>query len=88
MTTEAAQAIKLYAITARHNHTLLPRILQILSRRGCTLIRLDTQPIGGDMARLNCTIQAPERWHGSLPGLLLRLIDIESVEVFGAEHHE
>lgn len=72
-------------ITANESVTLLPRILQILSRRGFTLMELRTSatPDDNDDApiELNMTIKGDTKWKNSLPSLISRLIDVVDVHI-------
>lgn len=60
--------------------TVLPRCMQILSRRGFTLLRLDTEHAADGLAVLRCTVRGPERWHDQLTSLIERLTDVVSVQ--------
>lgn len=68
-------------ITVVHNVTVLPRMLQVISRRGMVMTKLSTDQIAGGRAVLHCSIESPVRWHKTIAPLLERLIDVESVVV-------
>lgn len=67
-------------ITVNQNKTVLPRCLQILSRRGFVLKALLTYEISPAIAQLHCAVQGPERWHEVLPQLLSKAVDVLAVE--------
>lgn len=67
-------------ITAEQSVTLMPRIMQILSRRGLVLIRLRTIPDENtNMVTLRLIVRGELRWHSSLPELIRRLVDVIDV---------
>ncbi len=66
-------------IDAKQNVTLVPRILQILSRRGYTLEELKTIQISGTDIRLKLMASGDPRWHDQLIRLIGRLIDVTTV---------
>lgn len=68
-------------ITVAQNVTVLPRILQVISRRGLILTSLVTTPQQDGSSVLACTVQTPERWQGTIAPLLERLHDVILVEV-------
>jgi acetolactate synthase regulatory subunit len=67
-------------ITVRQNRTVLPRCLQLVSRRGFVLKALLTQQRQPAIAQLHCTLYGPTRWHGSIPLLLNKTTDVLAVE--------
>ncbi len=63
--------------------TVLPRCLQILSRRGFRLTQLvSTQE--GAIRHLTCTIEGPVRWHGSIVLYLRRVHDVIDAQLVDA----
>ncbi len=72
-------------ITCQPATTVLPRCLQILSRRGYMLTHLETLPAAqgdrqaSDTVVMRCTLHGPERWHEALLPLLERIVDVRSV---------
>ena len=70
-------------ITAKQGVTLLPRCLQVLSRRGCIITKLETESATNGAVMLRADVQAPAKWQSVLPGLLERLHDVESVHAGG-----
>ena len=66
------------SITARQNQTVLPRCLQILSRRGFTLLALETTRIDDIFVSLEISCTGPARWHISIVGLLEKLVDVQN----------
>lgn len=75
-------------ITARQNVTVLPRILQVLSRRGVILHGLHTQKLDDRTVLLRCIIETPVAWRHSLPSLLVRLVDVQSVQIVQEDNNE
>lgn len=75
-------------VTVKNNVTILPRLLQILSRRGVTLTELRTETLSESRAKLHCTLMVPEQWHSSLSSLLLKLVDVEAVSEVKVDGHE
>lgn len=67
-------------ITARQHTTLLPRCLQILSRRGFILEELHTR-VEDTHIILSISLMGPTKWHAYIPNLLARLYDIDEIEV-------
>jgi acetolactate synthase regulatory subunit len=74
------------SLTVMQNSTVLPRCLQVLSRRGYVLCKLDTIPMGNGQAQIHMTVIGDATKHQSIPGLLARLIDV--VEVKEITSHE
>jgi acetolactate synthase regulatory subunit len=72
-------------LTVRQSVTVLPRCLQILSRRGFTLLELSTEPTDGGFAKLTMVVKGNRSWHSALPHLLQRVIDIKEVAM-GMDH--
>lgn len=73
---------KLYfEVVAKKTVTVLPRILQVLSRRSFLLEELSTEALPDGMVRLSCAASGPVRWFESLPGFLEKLVDVKSVTV-------
>ncbi len=68
-------------IVAEDSISLLPRVLQILSRRGCLVREISTDQLENGRIQLTCYIEAPEQWTPALPGLIRRLIDVDTVAV-------
>ncbi|HEX8182267.1 MAG TPA: hypothetical protein VF575_01545 [Candidatus Saccharimonadales bacterium] len=68
-------------ITAKDTMTVLPRCLQILSRRGCKLTALTTGTLPNAEVVMRCTILAPGRWQEPLIKLLERIVDVRHVEL-------
>lgn len=68
-------------IDVQQNVTVLPRCLQILSRRGFILTTLTTEQLPDGEARLVCSAEGPRDWHDAIPGLLEKLVDVRSVGV-------
>lgn len=75
-------------ITARQNVTVMPRILQVLSRRGVILHGLHTKKLDNHTVLLHCILETPVAWQHSLPSLLVRLVDVQSVQIVRADDHE
>jgi acetolactate synthase regulatory subunit len=73
-----SQDLKL-RITVKQSQTVLPRCLQILSRRGCTLLELSTEDLGNGAVVLHCVISAPPQWRVALPALLEKSVDVKKV---------
>lgn len=67
-------------ITAAASHTVLPRCLQVLSRRRFTLKALLTRDLSPSQIEMHCTVQGPLHWHDSLPGLLTKTAEVYNVE--------
>lgn len=72
MTTRTKMELQL---TVRQNTTVLPRILQVLSRRGFTVTSLQTNGPANETC-LSMTVLGPAKWEHALPQLLLRLVDV------------
>ena len=73
-------------VVGKQGVTLLPRCLQVLSRRGCMVTKLTTEPAADDqLVRLRLDVQAPTKWEVALPGLIERLHDVEAVSSGGAQ---
>lgn len=68
-------------LTVKPNTTVLPRCLQILSRRGYMLIDMKTEVKSNGDAVLLCHVSGPASWHQSIGGLLLKLTDVKAVTV-------
>ncbi len=68
------------SITAQCNTSVLPRCLQILSRRGFMLTELQTEQFGTSQIIMHCTLLGPDRWHSSLIPLLERVVDVIGVK--------
>ncbi len=68
-------------IQVKQNVTVLPRILQVFSRRSIVMRDLMTNDLRGGRAELWCTIQTTSKWEESIPDLLSRLVDVENVEI-------
>jgi acetolactate synthase regulatory subunit len=68
-------------IEVTQNVTVLPRILQILSRRGIILESISTEQIDDLTAVLHCSLLAPTTWHDPIGPLLLRLVDVKDVKI-------
>jgi acetolactate synthase regulatory subunit len=73
-------------LTVRSSVTVLPRCLQVLSRRGFVLLELSTEQTENAQMVLHCTINGPVRWHEPLVRLLERLVDVERVTVKESKH--
>lgn len=67
-------------LTVRNTITVLPRCLQVLSRRGFMLVSLRTDD-SGDTALLRILVVGPKHWHAAVPELLSKLVDVQSVTV-------
>lgn len=63
-------------LTVQQGVTVLPRILQILSRRGFTLTDLTTKPHANGTATLLLTTVGDSHWHDAVPHLVSRLVDV------------
>jgi acetolactate synthase small subunit len=59
--------------------TVLPRVMQILSRRGYILQELQTSEISTHLSEVRCTVVGPVHWHDAIGPLLERLVDVRSV---------
>jgi acetolactate synthase small subunit len=68
-------------VTVRQSITVLPRCLQILSRRGYKLLDLTTEPIDDSVARLKMVVEGYSSWHDALPHLLHRIVEVDEVTV-------
>lgn len=66
------------SIVASDDHMVLPRILQIMSRRGCRLTQLKTEPQGSEI-RYTCELVGDEKWNDLLPLLIAKLPDVKEV---------
>ncbi len=64
-------------LTIRPGVTVLPRCLQILSRRGFILTKLTSRRQPGGLIILECIVEGPKRWHTPIITLLERLTDVE-----------
>lgn len=83
MTDTTSLTVTTYLVTARQGVTLLPRCLQVLSRRGYIIqnIRTDDNPDGS--VTLHITARGPDRWHNAVPDLLNKLTDVTDVRTEG-----
>lgn len=66
-------------IAANDNVMMVPRILQILSRRGYRLTKLETTQTDGQTL-YRCRVEGEERWQASMAGLIAKLPDVERVD--------
>lgn len=73
-------------LTVRQSVTVLPRCLQILSRRGFVLTKLVTEKTKEGDTVLHFTVSGPKRWHKQLVRLLERLVDVDKVRAGEARH--
>ena len=71
-------------LEVQQSTTVLPRCLQILSRRGFVLTHLKTTETDTS-AVLMLTVRGPVRWQQALPRLLSRLVDVNAVSVVAVE---
>lgn len=74
----AHKSFTLY-ISAYPSVTLLPRCLQILSRRSFTLNGLQTETQEDGTILLHCDVTGPEQWEKPLIHLLARCVDVIAV---------
>jgi acetolactate synthase regulatory subunit len=74
-------------IGAYNNRTVLPRCLQILSRRGFRLTTLLTREIRHGEVELHCILEGPSEWHESIPELLNKTVDVLYVEAVQPADH-
>lgn len=65
----------------------LPRCLQVLSRRGYTLLHLQTEPATSNTVVLTMTLYGERDWHEAIPDLLNKIIGVEQVAVQEDFHH-
>lgn len=70
-----------FEIVAERSISVLPRVLQVLSRRGFLVEELSTENLPRGMCKLSCTVSGPAHWHKSIPGLLGKLVEVQSVQV-------
>lgn len=84
MQTQPHHEVMVLEVIVRRSVTVLPRILQVLSRRGITLETLQTTYLGADTAVLQMSVVAPLKWHGSIAGLITKLVDVQKVTGPGA----
>jgi acetolactate synthase regulatory subunit len=66
-------------VTARQSVTVLPRCLQILSRRGYILTELTTEPVDDSTVVLTLAVEGQARWHDSIVNLLSRVVEVDDV---------
>lgn len=66
--------------------TVLPRVLQILSRRGYRLLDLSTRTEAPETARMICRVEGPAHWHPRIGALIDKLIDVHSVTLEEVSH--
>jgi acetolactate synthase regulatory subunit len=74
-----ADSLLQITITARRSTTVLPRCLQILSRRSYILTGLRSTWPDDSTIVMECTLTGPERWHAAVVSLLERVIDVQAV---------
>jgi hypothetical protein len=63
-------------LTVRPGITVLPRCLQILSRRGYMLTALRTTELSTSTTQLTLTLTGPPHWQAALPNLMTRLVEV------------
>jgi acetolactate synthase regulatory subunit len=80
MPTETKTTLKL-RLTVRQGVTVLPRCLQVLSRRGYILTGMTSRKAGATVSVLSLTLEGADRWHAAIPHLLSRIIDVDEVQV-------
>jgi acetolactate synthase regulatory subunit len=73
-------------LTVRQSVTVMPRCLQILSRRGYIVNKLLTEPIDDTSAVIRLSVIGQQRWHTAIPHLLSRIVEVENVTVEEAVH--
>lgn len=73
-------------LTVRQGVMVLPRCLQVLSRRGYQLTVLQTRQGDDGDAVLYMTIEGNIRWHKDIAALLERVIDVRFVRT--EDRHE
>lgn len=66
-------------LTARPTVTVLPRCLQILSRRGYRLTQLSAEEQRDGLETVHLVAVGPSRWHPAIPNLIARLVDVQTV---------
>lgn len=66
-------------ITATPSLTLLPRCLQILSRRGFLLTDVTTENVSDVAVILHLAVVGPLRWHQPIVSLLGRVVEVSAV---------
>ncbi|HSH55204.1 MAG TPA: hypothetical protein VK983_00085 [Candidatus Limnocylindrales bacterium] len=66
---------------ARQNVTLLPRILQIFSRRRGVVLEVRTRNLAAGEVELGIVLDIDPVWHAQLSALLEKLVDVHSAKV-------
>lgn len=70
-----------FTITGRQGVTLLPRCLQLLSRRGFIVHEIRTNPLGNHKVEIFLSAEGDSKWNAAVPHLISRLVDVDSVRV-------
>ena len=66
-------------IVANDDLMLVPRVVQILSRRGYRLVELTSLELDTGDWRYECAVRGDERWQNALPGLISKLPTVKEV---------
>lgn len=76
-----------FKITVWRSVTVFPRILQVLSRRGCIVESMCSDQNGENESVITLRVSGDPRWYTPLPDLLRRIVDVQDVQVVSMEAH-
>lgn len=66
-------------VVATDSYMVLPRILQLLSRRGWRLVGLATETHENHVISYACEMEGDAKWNELLPLLIAKLADVREV---------
>ena len=77
-----------FELTVEDSTMVVPRMLQVLSRRGFVLRSLSTDQLDDGILKLQCTVEGAAQWEKTLPGLLHKLVEVHSIRLMNGSEDE